>query len=244
MRGEYYPMEYEAWDEGTDTLTLEQEGAYLRFCHMMYRRRKPVIDDKMVLARLWKCHPNKAVKLRSELIAAGKITLDGEGHLTNTRVTQELDRSETRARQKADAGKTGGTRSGVVRRNALENKEPNEAHASANRTKGKESKGEYSEPNGSGAAAPIVVEEKLDYRTALFRDGLGLLTRLTGKPESPARQLLGKWLKSANDDARRVLRTIEDARDQEVAEPVSWIEAALRSRRQSGRTEDLLFARM
>ncbi len=39
MKTEFYKMEYEAWDEGTDDLTLEQEGAYLRLCHQMYRRR-------------------------------------------------------------------------------------------------------------------------------------------------------------------------------------------------------------
>ena len=82
MKGEFYKMEYESWDEGTELLTLEQEGAYLRFCHQMYRRKSPVVDDKTVLSRLWKCHPNKAVKLRSDLLLAGKIVEAGDGHLT------------------------------------------------------------------------------------------------------------------------------------------------------------------
>lgn len=131
MRGEFYKMEYEAWDEGTDTLTLEQEGAYLRFCHQMYRRKSPVVDDKMVLARLWKCHPNKSSKLRDDLIAAGKIVPTGDGHLTNTRVTQELDTRKTQSTHRSDAGRTGGIRSGEIRRNALKNNDASEALASS-----------------------------------------------------------------------------------------------------------------
>lgn len=257
MRGEYYPMEYEAWDEGTDTLTLEQEGAYLRLCHMMYRRKGPVVDDKAVLSRLWKCHPNKAVKLRADLIRLGKIAETEDGHLTNTRVTHELDRSETRARLKADAGRTGGTRSGVVRRNALKNKDANEALASAERTKEKESKVKSSEPNGSGAGAPIDVPEDCrppagpspsdpDYwRRIVFAGGLQAVRRLTGKSDSAARAMLGRWMRDARDDARRVMRAIEDAEAEQAIDPVAWISRSLsqRAARPPQRTEDMLFAR-
>lgn len=131
MKGEFYKMEYEAWDEGTDQLTLEQEGAYLRFCHQMYRRKGPVLDDERVLARLWKCHPNKVRKLRSDLIEAGKIFATGDGHLSNTRVTQELDTRETTRTQRAHAGHIGGTRSGQNRRNSLKTQDADEALASS-----------------------------------------------------------------------------------------------------------------
>lgn len=148
MRGEFYKMEYEAWDEGTDTLTLEQEGAYLRFCHQMYRRKSPVVDDKAVLARLWKCHPNKAVKLRADLIEAGKIGLTDDGYLTNTRVTQELDTRKTQSTHRSDAGRTGGIRSGEVRRKSLKNNDADEAIASSktNQRREEERREESSEP--------------------------------------------------------------------------------------------------
>ena len=45
-----------------------------------------------------------------------------------------------------------------------------------------------------------------------------------------ARSLLGRWLRDAKDDARKVLRAIEDAHEQQAADPVAWIEAALKGR--------------
>jgi uncharacterized protein YdaU (DUF1376 family) len=67
-----------------------------------------------------------------------------------------------------------------------------------------------------------------DWKTRLFREGVPIVERLTGKPTSPTRTLIGKWLKSSRDDCRRVLRILEDARDANPIDPVAWIEAALR----------------
>lgn len=258
MRGEFYKMEYEAWDEGTDRLTLEQEGAYLRFCHQMYRRKSSVVDDKLVLARLWKCHPNKAARLRADLIELGKIAETGDGHLTNTRVTQELDTRETQSTQRSNAGKTGGRRSGEVRRNALKNNDADEAIASSktNQRRGEERRD--SEPNGSGAGAPMNLlggfrppegpaPSDPDYwRKLAFSAGVQTIRRLTGKGDSAARTIVGKWMRDTRDDARRVIRAIEDAEAEQAIDPVAWISRAL-SQRQRGRpsqsVEDMLFAR-
>ena len=128
MKGEFYKMEYEAWDEGTDALSLEQEAAYLRLCHQMYRRRGSIPSAPATLARIWRCHPNKARKLLDDLVAAGKIT-ERDGHLTNTRVTRELDARETRRTQQADAGHTGGTRTQENRRKPLISNEAVQADA-------------------------------------------------------------------------------------------------------------------
>lgn len=69
-----------------------------------------------------------------------------------------------------------------------------------------------------------------DWRTELFRLGPPIVRSLTGRPEDKSRSLIGKWLKVGRDDCRRVLRTIEDARDTNPADPVAWIEAALQGR--------------
>lgn len=92
MKTEFYKMEYEAWDEGTDYLTLEQEGAYLRLCHQMYRRRGPVPNNPSTLARLWRCHTNKAKVIIDALIKLGKVQETADGFLTNSRVELELNR--------------------------------------------------------------------------------------------------------------------------------------------------------
>jgi hypothetical protein len=64
----------------------------------------------------------------------------------------------------------------------------------------------------------------------LFRDGVPTLRRLTGKSDGAARALIGKWLRTARDDCKRLSRVIEDARDANPADPVAWIEAALQER--------------
>ena len=81
------------------------------------------------------------------------------------------------------------------------------------------------EPNGSGAGAPVV---PLDVRTVLFREGLETMKGMTGKPEGACRSLLGQWLKLAGDDASRVLKLLREARSDNRAELVSWMEASLR----------------
>ncbi len=73
MKGEFYRMDFEAWDEGTDKLTLEQEAAYLRLCHQMYRRSGAIPEQVATFARLWRCHPNKARTLLAALLASGKV---------------------------------------------------------------------------------------------------------------------------------------------------------------------------
>lgn len=95
--------------------------------------------------------------------------------------------------------------------------------------KGKDRKGEgSSEPNGSGAVAPQANVVPIDARTALFHEGLSAVSRMSGKPESACRSILGKWLKQVGDDAAVVLATIRRAAANQVAEPIAWIERALR----------------
>lgn len=130
MKGEFYPMEYDAWDEGTISLTLEQEAAYLRLCHQMYRRRGSIPNNEKLLCVLWRVHPNKARPLLKSLIEAGKIVVTPEGHLTNTRVTDELHHRDTLRTHRAHAGHTGGIRSGHVRRNPLKTLDVDEAKRS------------------------------------------------------------------------------------------------------------------
>ncbi|GGE36230.1 hypothetical protein GCM10007276_12130 [Agaricicola taiwanensis] len=88
---------------------------------------------------------------------------------------------------------------------------------------------EGSEANASGGDAPKVVLP-LDARTALFRDGLLIVRELTGKPEGPSRTLVGKWLKATNDDAAALLNTLRRAAALRPADPMSWIEAAVKPR--------------
>jgi hypothetical protein len=90
----------------------------------------------------------------------------------------------------------------------------------------REEVGGSSEPNGSGATAPVV---SIDARTALFRAGLKSLQVMTGKPEGGCRTLVGKWLRDTKDNAKAVHNAILSAEENRVADPVPWIERSLRS---------------
>ena len=93
----------------------------------------------------------------------------------------------------------------------------------------KGSEANASAPVGAPASVPI------DARTELFREGLAELVGLTGKPDGKCRQLLGKWLKETDDDAKRVRLAIGRAVTDRVADAVSWIEAALKPKPQDWR---------
>jgi 5-methylcytosine-specific restriction endonuclease McrA len=78
-----------------------------------------------------------------------------------------------------------------------------------------------SEPIGSDASA------SRDIRGELFGQGLETLARITGKTPDSCRSLVGKWLKSVNDEAIHVKAAIQDAERNRVADPVAWINRAL-----------------
>ena len=50
---------------------------------------------------------------------------------------------------------------------------------------------------------------------------------MTGKTPDSCRSLVGKWLKSVNDEAIYVLAAIEDAERNKIADPVPWINQVL-----------------
>jgi hypothetical protein len=101
--------------------------------------------------------------------------------------------------------------------------------------KGRERKGkeEGSVANATGAIAPA---QSGDYRTLLFNDGLAKLMAMTGKTSNACRRYLGMCLKEAGDDASVVLRLIEDADKDRIADPTSWIAGCLKARKTNNDT--------
>jgi uncharacterized protein YdaU (DUF1376 family) len=67
-----------------------------------------------------------------------------------------------------------------------------------------------------------------DWRALLFGQCLDWLAKLEGKPPGKLRALMGRWLKSAEDDAQRVVNLIGACQSEKRADPVSWVEASLK----------------
>jgi uncharacterized protein YdaU (DUF1376 family) len=157
MKGEFYKMDFEAWDEGTIDLSLEQEAAYLRLCHQMYRRHGAIPNSKRLLCVIFRCGHTKATALLKGLIQAGKIVLTDDGMLANHRVSKELaDREQVSTKRRA-AGHQGGTNSGAARRKSLETNDVGEANASTPTNQRREEKRRelVSTVEGSTSAAQI-----------------------------------------------------------------------------------------
>ncbi|MGE8131693.1 DUF1376 domain-containing protein [Methylobacterium sp. NPDC080182] len=109
MKGEFYKMDFRAWNIGTVDLSLEQEAAYLRLCHAMYDVGGPVPNSPRFLMGIFRCGNVKAVALVRQLIDADKIQCSAGGKLTNRRVSAELaDRARLSAKRSL-AGEKGGT---------------------------------------------------------------------------------------------------------------------------------------
>jgi hypothetical protein len=69
-----------------------------------------------------------------------------------------------------------------------------------------------------------------DDKTWLFRDGLTWLARATGRDEKGLRPQLGRWLRDVKEDTAALRAIFEAAQDKNVADPVSWINAAIITR--------------
>lgn len=138
MKGEFYKMDFRAWNIGTVDLTLEQEAAYLRLCHAMYDVGGPVPNSVRMLMGIFRCGNTKATTLVNQLIAAGKIAVTANGSLFNHRVSEELADRERVSSARRAAGERGGTASGASRAKPLEKHDSGEAIASTPRTREEE----------------------------------------------------------------------------------------------------------
>lgn len=127
---DWYKMNPVDWNEGTNDLTLEQEAAYLRICNAMYIASGPISNNQFVVAGLLRCNDRRAKRIVSELVAAGKISIEG-GLIHNKRALDELSNRRRLSVERELAGRRGGIESGKARRNSLENNETAEANASS-----------------------------------------------------------------------------------------------------------------
>lgn len=213
MKGEFYKMEFDAWDEGTVELTLEEEAAYLRLCHQMYRRKGPVPNSDRMLCSLWRCHQNKARPLLQKLIAKGKIAVTADGGLTNLRVLGELEARAEVSKSRAESGRTGGTKSGHVRRTqgtraphtreTLEDAQSNLLKIN-NTNEAKRSREEKIRKEEKEDAAPSAASTRAELEREFFRKGKQLCGKNAGG-------LLATLLKSRQQDIGLAMAVLDAA---------------------------------
>ena len=222
-RTDFYPDD---WIAGTGELSLEQEGAYIRICALIYSRNRPIPDNDRWLAGMCRVSLRKWRTLRQQLLDIGKITVQ-DGLIHQKRCQFELEKAAERARKCAENGAKGGRKSLKIRgilAKPLERQETVEANAIATLkpthqppTLTSDSK-EESAPQSGAVVNPDEV---------LFDQCLAYLTARAVN-EKQARSVIGSWRKQYGAGA--VIEVMSEASRQSVSEPVAWIVKALRSR--------------
>lgn len=78
-------------------------------------------------------------------------------------------------------------------------------------------------------AAPILTLTPIDLRKEIWRRGIAFLVTSAGMTEARARPLLGKWRQLVGDVV--MLDVLSDCEGKCASDPISWIEAAIKRRR-------------
>lgn len=202
----------------------DQQLVYTVVLLRIYEVRGPCPDSVEVLARRISINKRRIADALHPLFVAGKLT-QVEGGIMNPFAAKVLAEGQEIHERLARAGARGGARSGQKRKKT---QSPTPSPASAGQQHLDLDEVPVS-PNGDTPPRPAAPVE-MDARTKLFRTGLDILKRISGRNDGGCRTLIGKWLRTAQDDAITVMAAIEDAEHQRVANPVPWIERALSAR--------------
>lgn len=230
----FYPSDWRA-DPALRMCSLGARGLWMELLCVMHEatpRGFLLINGRPLtavqMAGLVGCGVEDASSYLDELTEAGVLSRDETGLIYSRRMRADTERA---AKDRANGGKGGNPflKGGV---NPPDNPRDNPRDNGRDKAQKPEAR-QYSVSKDTGVAAPELPSADpaiADPRLELFRDGVPTLRHLTGKSDGAARALIGKWLRTARDDCKRLSRVIEDARDANPADPVAWIEAALQER--------------
>ena len=203
----WMPLHIDDYLADTGHLTGAEHGAYMLMI-MHYWQNGGLPENERLIARIARMDAGQWDESRDVL-----AMLFGPGW-THKRIDAELSKADEIIEKRRAAA------------NGRHSKSKSDAHAVQVESKCSDtgalpSTDNLTEPSGSDAASPV------DARDLLWKDGLSILVTISGKTNSGARSLLGKWLKASRDDCALVMSKIVAARDNRVGDPVSWISAAI-----------------
>ena len=209
LRVNYYPRYPGHYVAKTLHLTMEQDGAYTRLLDWCYLNERAIPHDaRYAITRAMTAGERKAV----DAVLAEFFAREGAGW-ENGRALNEI----AAAQPKIAAAKANGKRGGRPKKTQdVTQQKPSgflkETHDEPS-AKAPQSP-VTTEPNGSGASAPIA--------DPIWHTGLSFLTR-KGVPEKQARSFLGKLKQAVGDMAAGAL--LAQAETDDITDPVPWLQA-------------------
>jgi len=208
----FYPTDWRA-DPALRMCSLGARGLWMEMLCIMHEavpygtlrvNGKPVSDRQLAALA-----GGDVGDLLVELEEAGVFSREEDGTIFSRRMQRDAEKA---ARDKAN-GKGGGNPSLKQGVNPPVNGE--------DKAQKPEAIDQTSDASASGADAPN------DPRRLVWTEGVETLVAISGKTRDAAKALIGKWLKSTEDDCALVLSRIRKAKLDRIGEPVSWITAAL-----------------
>lgn len=191
----------------TGHLTATEHGAYLLMI-MHYWQNGSLPENERLISRIARLDADQWSESRDVL-----AMLFGE-NWSHKRIDAELSKADEIIEKRRSAANARHKRSN-------KNADAVHVHSKSSDTGALPITNNLSEPDGSDAVA------SQDVRSALWSEGLSTLIAISGKTNSSARAILGKWLKSSRDDCALVMSKITAARDNRVGDPIAWITAAI-----------------
>lgn len=202
----------------TQRLTTAEHGAYMLLIMEYWQSGGLPVDDAQ-LARICRMTQREWAKAKPSI---AEYFEDGWHH---QRVEEELAKAGIKHERRVEAGRSGGKAKAVAKQtpsNATGNA-PSNALASSSEPEKEDTEGTNVPSAESGFAA---VSDRERLRTT----GVEWLARAVGRKPQSLQGVIGRWLKQTGDDAAAVLGVLWEARDRQIAEPIAWIEAALKAK--------------
>ena len=212
---EFYKMHPAKWDNGTADLSLEQEAAYLRIVNAINKADEPCPANKYVMAGLFRCRPDKAMRLLQSIVDAEKVYIE-DGKIYNERAMNDVRTRHELGVKRAFSGSAGGIQKQVNTVNALKDKEPTLANATPREEKRREEKkGTPKPPKGGSGIDPDEFEEWYDYYPRKVAKGSARRAFIKVREKVEQAELIS---------AVRVYAAVVTGKDKEfIAHPATWL---------------------
>jgi uncharacterized protein YdaU (DUF1376 family) len=205
----------------TMSFTTEQHGAYMLLLMACWREKgKPLTGTDQDMATIAGLTQPKWRAMKDKLLA--KFIVSEDGKVTHKRGLQEVMRAQAVSKKRSEAGKNGASKrwqkDGKPMANAMAN-----GMANASQNDGQSQSHTNSVTTVTGGEPPTD-------RDLMFSNGVPLLTA-AGVAEKHARSMLAGLAKAHGDAA--VVQALNDCAAAKPVQPVSWLQAALRTTSQS-----------